>query len=1627
MLVLYLLGQALPAQAQSPGGVSAGLGAWWKADYSASALAWSDASGKGHHATKVGGTITYNASGGAATNFNPQLTSAGGYMSYSSPVYTSTATYDSMDVFTVMQPLSAEHCIPWGEDGNNGGYQTSVYHYGGDNNLHFQAPYSYDAYAAFTGSYGVSNLAEGRKSFSSMWLYQQGKQIAGYTTGGAALYSTGTYNYLLAQPYRTTTGGSGVSEVIVYNKSLSAAERLRINAYLAIKYGITLDQTAATNYVNSSGTTIWDATVNAAWNKNIAGIGRDDGSGLSQKQSRSVNSGSQVVISLGTVAAAGNSANSSSFSANQQFLVWGDDGGSLSTMAATGGSAYLLRFSRVWKAQHTGSLAQASTVYFPVSAFGSVPAASVALLYGTSLAALSNGTAGAIAQSGTTAINGTSYYVFSVPAAQVANLQYFSFTTSAASPGGVSGATSWFKADAGVTLNGSNVSAWANQVANPVLTQLTQATSSLQPAYSSSGWNFNPNITYNADMLDTTMTSVFDVLSATSNDVFGVVSKSSSSAVYLQISDDGRTSNRFSCEGSTFHFPSTYSVLSTGFTATEPSIFNAATTTSGSQSSFVLNGGTAATLTYVGSLSAGSIPRYVIGACKFNSGATIGYYLYGSFPEVVTYNVSLTPTQKKQVQSYLAVKYGQTLAHDYIASDGTTTTYTISGYANNIAGIGRDDQTALNQKQSQSVNTGSQVVMSLGTVAATNAANTGSFAANQQFLIWGDDGGSLSTMASTGANIYQLRFSRVWRAQNTGSFAQGCTLYFPVSAFGSASASSVALLYGSSAAALSNGTAGTIAQSGTTTVSGSSYYIFSVPAAQLANLQYFSFTTSAVCPGGVSAGLKIWHKAEAGVTAASNLVTGWTNQVDGRQVINSGGSYRPTLNTAATFFNFNPCIDFSATSNSLYDAGAAPFGTDGDMTWFLSSRVVSGTQIFGVNKTPSYTTDPYDDFDWYTSDVRRSGTAIATYSSTLANSTQSIITCTQDGAADKINMYANLSPIVNDVTNTYALGSGGYVFGSDLIAGGNDLGFVGSMSEFAAYNRVLTAAERQRVQSYLAIKTGVSLNQNYVLSDGTTVVWNSAAAGSYRSNIAGIGRDDASGLTQKQSQSVSSNANGQVAIGIGSIAATNSANTGSFPTDKNFLTWSDNGNTQSLAAATAALSYNGTSSNLRMTRVWQVQNTGVSQAVQIRFPVTSVGTSAALPAACSDYVIVWAADSAFTSGVTVSPLSTGGGNYVVSHTFPQGTSYFSYAQVLKQAPGTAYLPYSSAAASTATSCTYAPNWKYYYYDAGQTQKAFAINWNGNTEPGGINGVLTYSASPYSNTGGGYQCNIMGRLLEILPAGGSYTANGGVQVKIFFDSTELNASLVSSVLSRRWFKYSGNATATLAANNGQNIAGAAWLTPAASGEEDGIDYVQFNGITSFSTFGFASNSGPVALPVTLLSFTGRLQDDKQVQLSWTVGSEKQLDAYEAETSRDGASFTAAAVIPAAGQHSYSATVSSYPSRTYCRLRLRDKDGSSSYSQVLSFAGSAAASGNAQLRLFPNPVSGAQLSLALSGFGQETGISITDLAGKNVWPELKVPGDGQYTLDIGDLPAGMYCVQARSGHPALSIAQKLVITR
>lgn len=86
-------------------------------------------------------------------------------------------------------------------------------------------------------------------------------------------------------------------EYMVYDKILNASARRMVESFLAIKYGISLNQENPTDYINAKGYIIWDGRNNKSYNEDIAGIGRDDKTLLNKKRGSSIKSPLSPIVS----------------------------------------------------------------------------------------------------------------------------------------------------------------------------------------------------------------------------------------------------------------------------------------------------------------------------------------------------------------------------------------------------------------------------------------------------------------------------------------------------------------------------------------------------------------------------------------------------------------------------------------------------------------------------------------------------------------------------------------------------------------------------------------------------------------------------------------------------------------------------------------------------------------------------------------------------------------------------------------------------------------------------------------------------------------------------------------------------------------------------------------------------------------------------------------------------------------------------------------------------------------------------------------------------------------------------------------------------------------------------------
>ncbi|MFT5777973.1 MAG: hypothetical protein ACI837_000921 [Crocinitomicaceae bacterium] len=168
-----------------------------------------------------------------------------------------------------------------------------------------------------------------------------------------------------------------------------------------------------------------------------------------------------------------------------------------------------------------------------------------------------------------------------------------------------------------------------------------------------------------------------------------------------------------------------------------------------------------------------------------------------------------------------------------------------------------------------------------------------------------------------------------------------------------------------------------------------------------------------------------------------------------------------------------------------------------------------------------------------------------------------------------------------------------------------------AMQEVITFNFNLTPAQFDRVESYLAIKYGVTLGLNgtavddYFNSTGA-VVYDASSHAGYTYDIGGIGRDDASALSQLKSHSTNGPGNGNFAD-IVTIANGNFATPAAMTTNSSFFIWGHNGApTLNTGVVVNYPTDNAETIEAIFQRVWKSEETGSVGSLILEFDLSTV-------------------------------------------------------------------------------------------------------------------------------------------------------------------------------------------------------------------------------------------------------------------------------------------------------------------------------------------------------------------------------------------------------------------------------------
>lgn len=986
------------------------------------------------------------------------------------------------------------------------------------------------------------------------------------STGTAPTVPTGSTTYEL---FNSATGSrfyGNVHETIAFGHWLNDNEVLRVQSYLALKWGLTLDQTTPTPYLASDAITLmWDSTNNSSHNNDIAGLGRDDSSVLFSSRAKSNNSDAIIDISNPTDLE------------DLEFLVWGNDNGSIASWTSTGAPPDYERLTREWRIDENSGDVGTVTITVSGTDLPSTGGRPLSLVIDSdSDNDYTDGGSGGI-----TILNMTvAENIWTVTHDFTDNDEFILAVTDPVSPGGVYNELRlWLKADTGTgaSSDGDSITTWEDQSIQNNDAVVTNGTA---PKFRTNRLNFEPAVDFvaNGAMGATLTTSITGTNRAAAAFVINPLTSSSSSARFLVM----RNGLSGADTGTNNHALFAYKVGASTNVAGYRNATQLSTETAGLDGDYhiVISNfnGTNHVLRWDGSANAAVATSANFSSDIVTFGGTFNTtwnnFMRGFYNEIAVFATDLDSTNINRVESYLATKYGITLdqssPQDYVNSANSTVWDASDnvGFVNDIVGIGRDDTSGLNKTQSKSNNSDSII-----TLSAPSDLN------NLEYLFIGNNNGVTASFTSIGAPVSFEIIERDWRVdESNGDLG---TVTITVSDSDLPTTSNLKILVDTD----SDGDY-TDGPTGTTIVSmtkvGSDY----VGSHNFDDDDQFTFGRTSISPGGIDTNLSLWLLAGKGTDVSTDgfKVGSWDDQSgNGRDFSQGSSSPKPTYQSDDnTALNGNPVLDFDGADYLQITSGSTVLASGDDATLiFVSANKDVSTRgtLFGQFNTGATAANHlfrYEATEDIEFDQDTPGGGIYNQNiPELSNNQFDILSMTRDTNRELFFNNASqgtgaIEAYSGSASTTTALG-----FRRDTV---NSDGLDGYIAEVVIYNSSLNSSDRNRVESYLALKYGITLDQgtatNYTASDGSTLMWDATDNASFANDITGIGLDATSELNQ--TLSISANADRLIRIGNASDLD-----------DTEFLSWgNNNGSIASWTTTGAPAGYE------ILARDWRIHETG---------------------------------------------------------------------------------------------------------------------------------------------------------------------------------------------------------------------------------------------------------------------------------------------------------------------------------------------------------------------------------------------------------------------------------------------------
>ncbi|WP_422358787.1 T9SS type A sorting domain-containing protein [Reichenbachiella sp.] len=1100
----------------APGSVTTNLSLWLKAGSRAlldgtELLAWADESGNDNHAYEETSADRPN-SNGQMINYNPVIDFDNSHIEGAAGMYTN-------EIFVVVDPdfISSSSA----ETGDILGYQpgdvgslelgSATVDFADELITHTESPSGgyRSAYQDLTGEVVLANpmIINDRLNVTSdgQELFVNGEAVSNIESGTWSGFSNQAY--ILGYGFDLSDDFQGsIGEVISYSGRLSDSDQQDVFTYLAIKYGLTLDEDPSSGTVNfdyqiNGSTLIWPGTTNAdyqTYHHDVAGIGKDEvGQELNQTSSQSVNDATIVNIE------------SASDLDDGEYLVWGNDNNPNTFTTSDVISGITERLERIWKVKETGDVGTVTLNFDITNLAVDKDNTTLNLLIAPNTATMPTDLANdaittLVIGGNVTDLGGRDILTFT--SVDFSDGDFFTIggDVQTIAPGGVSsGLTLWLRPDEGLETSGSLVTSWKDVSGSG--NDADQGDNNEKPSLVNNEINNNDAIDFADDFLD-------GIAGFNTQEYFiilkpdAAIAGGASNGYVLGLQNGAYGGMYLGAQGADTligHAVNDYrSAYVDGIASiTSPVVMINSRNNLGATGQDILVDGIALDNGDGGTFANRTNSYFRLGN---NFLGTDGYD--GKISEVISFNSRLSDADHRDVETYLAIKYGVSLdisGEGYTV--GGTTIYDNSAYDNEIAGVGFNLDHGLIQLTSQSTESGSAVKVSAG-----EGINSG------DYLIWGNDGVDKSLTQSTELpSNYGNRLSAEWQVDVTGSPGSMTVKANLAGVTDFALLNKVPSLY----SLLINNT--NDFSTAVTEIEGSSFsgdtIIFEN--VTFSNNDYFTLALPPLPSGAIGkSNGTLWLTSEVGVSTSGSDVTQWDNQVSAAGLtaledVDGSPPQTATINgydylsfDGSTYLESNGVITgatiFGATDNTIIAVVKPDAGTY--LAYWESA--VGNTAAFGLNGNNASVT-----FVDAGSGEQASGSTnvilpgvfqIISYQSSAATSNDIFLNgATSDGTSS---------------AGTLAAGSAGLGLGATP-AGAS--GFDGDLAEIGFWSTALLANDRRDVESYYALKYGIDLDisaGDYTYNGGTSL-YNRTG---YGNRIRGVAANNDQGLFINASQSI---------------------------------------------------------------------------------------------------------------------------------------------------------------------------------------------------------------------------------------------------------------------------------------------------------------------------------------------------------------------------------------------------------------------------------------------------------------------------------------------------------------------------